>query len=116
MRTLVDRVHLPQDQRARILSRRAGDQQTTGRAASHRRHLTRSFFVVILVASAADEIRCVIDSTSAYVSRLLRIGAKRTGLINHVPCHVRCDDTVVTVYVLHTVLQRSTHLSSLYST
>src|SRR3989442_12124431 len=110
MRTLVDRVNLPQDQRARILSRRAGDQQTTGRAASHRRHLTRSFFVVILVASAADEIRRVIDATSADVSCLLRIGAKRTGPIDHVPCHARCDDSVGSDSFLHPVLQRREHV------
>src|SRR5947209_3883329 len=83
---------------------------TTGRAASHRRHLTRSFFVVILVASAADEIRRVIDATSADVSCLLRIGAKRTGPIDHVPCHVQCDDSVGSDSFLPPVLQRREHV------
>src|SRR6266550_5816887 len=72
--------------------------------------LHTSFLVVVIQSAPADEIRGIIDAAAADILRLSRIGAKGTGAIDHIPRHVRSDDSIRRDSALDPVLQGPEHI------
>src|SRR5439155_395549 len=70
----------------------------------------QSFLVVAIQSAPADEIRGIVDAAAADILRLARIGAKRTGAIDHSPRHVRSDDSIGCDSALDPVLQGPEHI------